>query len=116
MNKSSARLLLDKLVPEPNTGCWLYDGYWKRIARGYWGRVYRNQRTMNLGRAAYEAFIGPVPQGKHVLHTCDVGVCGNPDHLRLGTHSDNMKDMIVRKRGKGRNSPEYRSYHLGQGI
>lgn len=42
-------------------------------------------------------------KGKVVRHTCDNPPCINPEHLLLGTHSDNMKDMW--SRGRGTNLP-----------
>jgi hypothetical protein len=35
-----------------------------------------------------------------VMHTCDVRACVNPDHLVLGTQSDNMMDALRKKRNK----------------
>jgi hypothetical protein len=37
--------------------------------------------------------------GLYVLHSCDVRCCVNPDHLRLGTQLENVKDREDRKRG-----------------
>lgn len=42
-------------------------------------------------------------KGKVVRHTCDNPRCINPEHLLIGSHSDNMKDMW--ERGRGVNLP-----------
>lgn len=49
-------------------------------------------------RVAYSLIHGPIPAGMHVLHSCDVRLCCNPNHLRLGTNRDNMADKVVRGR------------------
>jgi hypothetical protein len=58
-------------------------------------------RKVMVHRAAYEALVGAIPVGMSVLHRCDNPRCHRPEHLFLGTLSDNMKDMVA----KGRNNP-----------
>ena len=38
----------------------------------------------------------------NVLHRCDVRACINPDHLVLGTHADNMRDLREKQRQRAR--------------
>jgi hypothetical protein len=79
--------------PEPNTGCWLWLG--PEYAKGY-GAFHFNAQVERAHRAAYRLWIGE-PNG-FVCHKCDVRFCVNPQHLYLGTHADNMRDMKTRNR------------------
>lgn len=56
-----------------------------------------NQRSFKVHRLIYEIKKGNA-EGFHVLHSCDNPRCVNPDHLSLGTHQDNMREMKERKR------------------
>lgn len=55
-------------------------------------------KMLRTHRVAYEIAYGPIPDGLHVLHKCDNPPCCNPEHLFLGSHDDNMKDMAAKKR------------------
>jgi hypothetical protein len=71
--------------------CWEWQGpcYGKGYGHFRWGG--RNQPT---SRVAWTITNGD-PGELWVLHTCDNPACCNPDHLFLGTHDDNMKDMLA---------------------
>jgi hypothetical protein len=81
-------------------GCWLWaaatdrDGY-GRFAVGLGGK---QQRHVRAHRFAYEAFVGPVPDGMVVCHRCDTPSCVRPKHLFLGTPLDNNDDKVSKGR------------------
>lgn len=82
-------------IPEPNSGCYLWLA--GITSRGY-GQIGHEGRMLTAHRAAWTAFNGPVPVGLMVLHRCDNRPCVSPTHLYLGTHADNMDDMVRRRR------------------
>lgn len=49
-------------------------------------------------KISYRLFVGEIPPGMWVLHTCDNGWCVNPEHLYLGTSQDNVLDKVKRER------------------
>lgn len=76
-------------------GCWEWQG--NKDSCGY-GVIKFHQRALKTHRVAYELATGNSPVGMCVLHTCDNPACVNPEHLYLGTPSDNAKDRSMRGR------------------
>jgi hypothetical protein len=97
VEEMAARLsIIEKYsMPEPNTGCWLWHQF--LTIHGY-GQLTFRKKIYKAHRFSYETFIGKIPKGLFVCHKCDEPSCINPDHLFLGTHLDNVKDMVNKKR------------------
>jgi DNA-binding XRE family transcriptional regulator len=74
--------------------CWLWRG--AISGRGY-GRFNAGNTNKFAHRIAWEIYCGPIG-GSYVLHRCDNPPCVNPSHLFLGTHADNMRDMVAKNR------------------
>lgn len=84
---------------EKGSSCWLWIGY--TTSKGYGSFRYGDRRLglrVRAHRASWQLHFGPIPDDLFVCHHCDVPNCVRPDHLFLGTHQDNMSDML-RKRG-----------------
>ncbi len=93
--ESFREYVLARCVREPS-GCWRW--ILSIGSHGYGQASTRKQRVTTAHRVAYEAFIGPIPPGMLVQHSCDNKQCVNPEHLSLGTDATNAED----KRRKGR--------------
>jgi hypothetical protein len=79
-------------------GCWLWLA--KVNNKGY-GMIGRGGPGFVLAhRLSWEMANGKIPESACVLHTCDTPACVRPEHLRLGSHADNMRDMHEKERGK----------------
>ena len=94
-----------KTVLNKETGCleWTgatsWDGY-GCLSAGK-GKVVRAHRWV------WESVHGAIPKKPRphtlfVMHKCDNRKCCNVDHLMLGTHDDNMADMVMKGRGRYR--------------
>ena len=101
-----AAFIRDKSIPEPNSGCTLWEGCFstnkEKGLGALYGHVRFNKRMVKVHRLAYEAVHGPLAPGMHVLHRCDVMLCTNPAHLRAGTNDENHADKARKDRGKKR--------------
>jgi hypothetical protein len=87
--------LLNKIKVNEVTDCWEWQAASNNIGYGF----IRDEGKMRTAhRVSYEQHIGPIPQGKQVLHTCDNPKCINPAHLWVGTVKDNMQDKVRKGR------------------
>lgn len=97
--------LMSNFVVDESTGCWLWVS--SKYRNGYgWLKVFG--KTVSAHRYSYELHKGDIPPDMEILHSCDVKNCINPDHLRIGTHAENMKEASVRGRMlSGKDHPMY---------
>lgn len=74
-------------------GCWVWTG-------GFWGNGYgriarfrpRTKFSQRAHISSYILYVGPVPKGLFVCHSCDNKACISPKHLWLGTNRQNQID------------------------
>jgi|SRR6187397_545502 len=83
-------------MTKQENGCWTWDLCKDKDGYGY--ASFRSI-TMKAHRLAYFLHhnLDKFPT-KMVIHSCDNPACCNPSHLRLGSNSDNVQDMISRGR------------------
>lgn len=81
-------------------GCWLWMAGKDQDGYGKFSVGPRSIARPKLAhRIAWELTNGEVSESIFVLHRCDNPSCVRPDHLFLGTHQDNMDDMVAKGRG-----------------
>lgn len=76
-------------------GCWIWSAYLNAKRRPV---ISIRGVQVYAHRYSYERYRGLIPKGIEVCHSCDVTECVNPNHLFLGTHQDNMDDMVSKDR------------------
>jgi DNA-binding XRE family transcriptional regulator len=64
---------------------------------GY-GAFWLKGQNRGAHRIAWEIVKGKIPRGLHLCHSCDNRGCVNPEHMFLGSHQDNVADMVAKAR------------------
>jgi hypothetical protein len=78
--------------------CWIWTGAKSSAGYGTLAVHLNPLKVMAAHRLSFALHRGVFDQRLMVLHTCDVRECVRPDHLYLGDHLQNMKDMVDRGR------------------
>jgi DNA-binding XRE family transcriptional regulator len=100
LNKSTEERFWGKV--KKTRGCWNWLG---TKSRGY-GFISISGKMNLVHRYSYWLHNGDIPNGSGwhgtcVCHTCDNRSCVNPKHLFLGSHRDNMDDLVKKGRIRG---------------
>lgn len=72
---------------------------------------YRQIRINGVKQYAHRLAVGAV-KGDIVMHLCDNPACCNPEHLRIGTQKENVRDMF----NKGRSNRQKLSDEIAMSI
>lgn len=78
----------DNVIPEPNSGCWLWLG---SATRGGYGCGTGLRRSGLAHRLVYELAVGKIPADLESDHLCRTTICCNPAHIELVTHLENVR-------------------------
>lgn len=86
--------IYDKSYIDEETGCYIWEGHY--AGDGY-GIIQCDGLKQYIHRLIYNKFVCSDPI-EVVMHTCDVKRCWNPEHLKGGTHNDNVQDKVTKGR------------------
>lgn len=93
--KTVKERFLEKIKKDVSNGCWEWTA---NKTHGGYGKFWLCGKHVLAHRFSYELFKDSIPEGKVICHSCDNPWCVNPDHLWLGTQSENIEDSVVKNR------------------
>lgn len=77
-----------------SSGCW----EWKASFSGKYGQFGIGRSAWYAHRVAWTIANGPIPDRRYICHSCDNPSCVRPEHLFIGTPTDNVRDCIAKGR------------------
>jgi len=95
LDESQLSRFWEKVIKQDGDKCWEWSG--SRSQQGY-GKFGVKRIPQQAHRISYEIAFGPFDAKMCICHKCDNPPCVRPDHLFLGTHQENTRDMIRKRR------------------
>ncbi len=83
--------------------CWVWTAALSKAGYGVFGI---GQGIFYASRISWTMVNGQITPGHETLHECDNPPCCNPNHIRTGTHAQNMRDMGDKNRHAWATHPE----------
>lgn len=98
VTRSLADRFNEKVQPGPD--CWMWTGSRRPSGCGsLYGIIWVAGKQTPASQVAWMLKTGlPWPDGMDACHSCDNGLCVNPDHIWPGTRSENMRDSVNKGR------------------
>ena len=85
-----------KVVKTSDGSCWVFKG---ELPAHRYPTITVKKKTYRASRVSMMLHTGKMPLPKEfVCHRCDNPNCVNPNHLFLGSQSDNMQDALRKNR------------------
>lgn len=92
------RRFMDKITlpATPGIDCAVWNG---ATSQGGYGRFRLGRMgVIPAHRAGWLLFVGPIPDGMVLMHSCDNPICVSLHHLSIGTQKENRAGMFARGR------------------
>ncbi len=102
MGKANSIEKMSKKIKIDKNNCWVWQG---SLSKSGYGKSSYQDKSWRSHRLMFYFYNGFVPS--IVMHSCDNRACVNPNHLKEGTHRENMIDMVK----KGRSSKPKGTHH-----
>jgi hypothetical protein len=83
---------------EPNS-CWEWQAATNTAGYGWFSIATAKPKSAHRVAAWLSKILPAIESDLHVLHKCDNRKCCNPEHLFVGTNSDNVADRVQKGRG-----------------